>query len=300
MENMAASSAPVAATRWGLAPPWIGLLALVVAFIGTPLSHSLSVAAYRVLGRDQAHLLLLPLGMLALVLLWIAVRSRRESTATLLGYLSALLVWVGWAAYAFKFNEISLAMPMAMIEGSPRPMNLLFIQGSVGICLAMLVYFAFDKDSHCNAFRWLQRHLHLGLGKTEGSLERNYGRITFMETLTVLWFCYAASLFMGDARFLGYHHPGTYALVAALLLWGGYLLYRLFHFTRIMAAIRYAIPTKAILWIPLGEFFPRWGFYEEIWLEPWNYTGEVALTLLLFVGLGALSIWIPQRRIKNI
>lgn len=300
MENRAASNASSATARRGLLPPWVGLLALVVAFVGTPLSHSLSVTAYRVLGRDQAHLLLLPLGLLALVLLWIAVRSRRESTSTLLGYLSALLIWVGWAAYAFKFNEISLAMPMAMVEGSPRPVNLLFIQGSVGICVAVLIYFVLDKDSHCNAFRWLQRRLHLGLGKTEGSIERNYGRITFMETLTVLWFCYAASLFMGDPRFLGYHHPLTYALVGALLLWGGYLLYRLFHFTRIMAAIRYAIPTKAILWIPLGEFFPRWGFYKEIWLEPWNYTGEIALTLLLFIGLAALSTWIPQRRVTNI
>lgn len=285
--------------RRGLTPPLVGLLALFVAFLGTPLSHSLSVIAYRLFGRDQAHLLLLPLGLLALVLLWIAVRSRNESTGTLLGYLSALLIWVGWAAYSFKFNEITLGLPMADVEGSPRPMNLLFIQGSVGICVAVLAYFVLDKDTRCNAFRWLQRRLHLGLGRPEGGQERNYGRITFLETLTVLWFCYAVSLFMGDPRFLGYHHPVTYVLVGGLLLWGGFLLFRLFHFTRIMAAIRYAIPTKAILWIPLGEFFPRWGFYHEIWLEPWNHAGEITLALLLFVALGMVSTWIPQRRVAG-
>jgi len=282
-----------------LAPPFVGLLALFVAFLGTPLTHSLSVAGYRLLGREQSHLVFLPLGLLALGLLIAAVRSRKESTATVLGYLSALLLWTGWAAYAFKFNEISLQMPMASIEGSPRPMNLLFIQGSIGICILILLYFVLDKDTKCNAFLWLQRRLHLNLGRPQLGHERNFGRITFMETLTVLWFCYAASLFMGDPRFLGYFHPVTYALVGGLLLWGGYLLFRLCHFTRVMAAIRYAIPTKAILWIPLGEFFPRWGFYEEIWLEPWNYLGEVIAALLVFVALGIAATLIPQRRVKS-
>ena len=63
-----------------------------------------------------------------------------------------------------------------------------------------------------------------------------------------------------------------------------------------MASIRYAIPTKAILWIPLGEFFPRYGFYEEIWLEPWNYPAAMLGVLLVFLLFGALAMWIPQRR----
>ena len=293
------TSATATPARRGLAPPFVGLLALFVAFLGTPLSHSLSVGAYRVLGRDQSHLVLLPLGLLALVLLVFAVRSRKESTGTVLGYLSALLMWVGWGAYAFKFNEISLQMPMASIEGSPRPVNLLFIQGSIGVCVAVLLYFVLDKDTKCNAFLWLQRKLRLDLGRPQSGHERNFGRITFMETLTVLWFCYGASLFMGDPRFLGYDHPVTYALIAGLLIWGAYLLYRLFHFSRVMAAIRYAIPTKAILWIPLGEFFPRWGFYEEIWLEPWNNIGEITAALLVFVALGVASTLIPQRRVSR-
>ncbi|MFZ9653689.1 MAG: hypothetical protein ACO3A8_10120 [Steroidobacteraceae bacterium] len=273
-------------------------MALFVAFLGTPLTHSLSVTGYRVLGREQSYLVFLPLGLLAFALLVAAVRSRKESTATVLGYISALLIWAGWAAYAFKFNEISLQMPMATVAGSARPVNLLFIQGSVGICVAILAYFVLDKDTKCNAFLWLQRRLQLNLGRPQSGHERNFGRVTFMETLTVLWFCYGASLFMGDPRFLGYDHPVTYGLIGGLLLWGGYLLYRLFHFTRVMAAIRYAIPTKAILWIPLGEFFPRWGFYKEIWLQPWNYRGQIAAALLVFMALGVLATLIPQRRVK--
>lgn len=288
-------SGPAGLARWHR-PPFIGLLALFVAFLGTPLSHSLSVLASRVAGRENSFWVLFPIGGLALVLLVIAVRSRRESTATLLGYLSAMLMWTGWAAYAFKFNEISLHLPMAEIEGSRRPMNLLFIQGSVGVCIAVLAYFALDKDTKCNAFRWLQRVFRIDLGKPEPGRERNFGRVTFLETLTVLWFCYGVSLFLGDPRYLGYHHPATYAIIAGLALWGGYLVWRLVHFTRVMAGIRYAIPTKAIFWIPFGEFFPRYGFYEEFWLEPWNYATEVAVVLALFVGLGMLAILVPQRR----
>ena len=298
-EHDARSGPPTGAggplARWHR-PPWIGLLALLVAFLGTPLSHSLSVGASRLVGRENSFWVLFPVGCLALALLVVAVRSRRESTGTLLGYLSAMLMWTGWAAYAFKFNEISLHLPMADVEGSRRPMNLLFIQGSVGICVAVLAYFVLDKDTKCNAFRWQQRVLHLDLGKPEPARERNFGRVTFLETLTVLWFCYGVSLFLGDPRYLGYHHPATYAVVGALALWGCYLVWRLVHFTRVMAGIRYAIPTKAIFWIPFGEFFPRYGFYEEFWLQPWNYGPQIAGVLVLFVALGALAVLVPQRR----
>ena len=99
--NAAAQTAPPAPGPAGMArwhrPPFIGLLALFVAFLGTPLSHSLSVLASRVAGRENSFWVLFPLGCVALVLLVIAVRSRRESTGTLLGYLAAMLMWTGWA-----------------------------------------------------------------------------------------------------------------------------------------------------------------------------------------------------------
>ncbi|MCP5328806.1 MAG: hypothetical protein R3E75_11105 [Steroidobacteraceae bacterium] len=291
----ATANVPAGVARWHR-PPFIGLLALFVAFLGTPLTHSLSMLAGRIAGPGGRFWVLFSIGCLALVLLLVAVRSKRESTGTVLGYLSAMLMWTGWAAYAFKFNEISLQLPMAEIDGSRRPMNLLFIQGSIGICIAVLLYFVFDKDTKCNAFRWLQRVLRLNLGRPESGHERNFGRITFLETLTVLWFCYGVSLFLGDPRYLGYHHPVTYAVIGGLAVWGGYLLWRLLHYTRVMAGIRYAIPTKAILWIPFGEFLPRWGFYHEFWMEPWNYGTEIMLTLAIFVGLGMLTVIVPQRR----
>ncbi len=67
------------------------------------------------------------------------------------------------------------------------------------------------------------------------------------------------------------------SLVGTLTLWGFYLLWRLLKFTRIMAAIRYAIPTKGILWINFGETLPEYGWYEEVWLRPWAHPGAMLL-----------------------
>ena len=68
--NAAAPPVPPASGSAGVArwhrPPFIGLLALFVAFLGTPLSHSLSVLASRAAGREHSFWVLFPLGCLAL------------------------------------------------------------------------------------------------------------------------------------------------------------------------------------------------------------------------------------------
>ncbi len=146
---------------------------------------------------------------------------------------------------------------------------------------------------------WLQRRTGLGVGKPGTRRNRNFCRITFVETVYVIWFCYAISLFLGDPRIVGYHHPLTYAILAGLSVWGLYLLWRLMKFTRLMAAIRYAIPTKALFWIPFGEFFPRYGFYEEIWLRPWEYRWAMLAVLIVFLVLFLVSPRLPQRRVRE-
>src|SRR5690606_18493218 len=118
----------------------------------------------------------------------------------------------------------------------------------------------------------------------------------FLETIFVTWFCYAVSLFMGDERFLGYHHPVTYALVAFFAVWSLYLMWRLAKFNRVMAGIRYAIPTKAIFWIPFGELLPKYGFYEDVWVRPLEYSATMWAVFLLFLGLIVATAFLPQRR----
>ncbi len=281
-------------------PPWVGLLALIVVFLALPLSHSITTLVNFTVGREASHLVLMPLGLFSLLLLIWGVRRNEEVSGTLTGFISGYLLWTAWAAYSFRFNEISLNMPMPELgEGMRWPMHLLFIQGSIGICVLVLLYFVLDANTRCNAFMWLQRVLRLKLEDRSSVRQRNYCRITFIETLTVIWFCYAISLFMSDVRFLGYYNPITYALLAGLSLWGLYLLTRLVRFTRLMAAVRYAIPTKALFWIPFGEFFPRYGFYEEFWLKPWQYPLEMLAVLAVFAVLFLISPYLPQRRVTD-
>jgi len=280
-------------------PPFVGVIAFTAIFLGTPLAHAVSVLVRDALGPDQRFAAFFAMGAAALAMLLIGTRRNDEVSGTVLGYAAGVLMWVGWASYAFKFNEYSLSLPMVARDdtGAVLPIHLLFIQGSIGICIATLLFFIFNKDTRCNAFRWIQRAFRLKVGEPDTGQGRNYCRITFLETIYVIWFCYAASLFLGDGRFLGYDHPLTYAIVGGLAVWGAFLLYRLMKFTRVMAAMRYAIPTKSIIWIPFGEFAPRWGFYDEVWLKPAEYSGTMWAALLVCVGLLIAAGFLPQRKV---
>ncbi|MEQ8507437.1 MAG: hypothetical protein RIF37_06530 [Rhodospirillaceae bacterium] len=278
-------------------PPYIGLLAFVAVLLAVPLAHSLVIAVRDIVGYENAGGLFLSIGVVAAVMLYIGARRNEEVSGTLLGFTAGMLIWIGWASYSFKFNEISLAMPMAEVApGVKWPAHLLFIQGSLGICVATLLFFVFNKDTRCNAFRWLQKVLRMNLGDPSPAKDRNFCRITFLETIYVTWFCYATSLLLGDQRFLGYDHPVTYTIAGGLAIWGLYLLWRLCHYTRVMAAVRYAIPTKAIFWIPFGELAPRYGFYEEVWLNPLQYSAAMWTVLVAFLVLIIATGLVPQRR----
>jgi hypothetical protein len=281
-------------------PPFIGIIAFIAIFLGTPLAHTVSVLVRDVVGPDHSFAVFFVMGAVALALLLIGTRRNDEVSGTILGYAAGVLMWVGWASYAFKFNEYSLGLGLVARDdsGAKLPMHLLFIQGSIGICIATLAFFVFNKDTRCNAFRWIQRVFRLKVGEPDSGQGRNFCRITFLETIYVIWFCYAASLFLGDGRFLGYNHPVTYVVVGLLAVWGAYLLYRLLKFTRVMAAMRYAIPTKSIFWIPFGEFAPRWGFYDEIWLKPAEYSATMWTVLAVCVGLLIASGFLPQRKVS--
>lgn len=278
-------------------PPLVGIVALVAVFLALPLTHSLSMVA-RILAQSiDPFLVYVPIGVVALLLLIYGVRRNTEIAGTLIGFVSGMLLWTGWAAYAFRFNEMSLGLPMPVLDGSTRwPSNLLYIQGSFGICVVTLLYFVLDRNTRCNAFLWLQRLLHLDLGRQDSAQGRNFCRITFVETVYVTWFCYGASLFIADPRFVGFQNPVSYPLVGGLAAWGLYLFWRLMKFTRVMAGIRYAIPTKAILWIAFGEALPKYGWYEEVWLRPWDYPRVMLATLAIFAGLLIATMFLPQRR----
>lgn len=280
--------------------PFIGLFAFIAVLLANPVAHSLGVALKEMLPPTLGGAAHLFLGLIGCGMLLYGTRREGEVQGTLLGFAAGLLIWLGWASYLFAYNAIDLNMGMVEVApGQSRPAMLLYIQGSFGICVATLLFFVFNKDTKCDAFRWIQRKCRMSLGKAASGQGRNFCRITFLETIYVTWFCYGLSLFLGDNRFLGYHHWATYVIVALLGVWAVYLIWKLSKFTRVMAAIRFAIPTKAIFWIPFGEFAPKYGFYEDIWLKPQEYSLLMWGIFILFVALICATAFFPQRKAKT-
>lgn len=281
-------------------PPLIGIFAFLAVLLTLPVAHSWSAFTREIIPAAASGPANFLLGLCGLLLLIYAIRDgQQETKGTLLGFISGLMLWTGWAAYMFAYNHMALGRPMMDITPEQsRPLSILFMQGSFGICVATLLYFVLDKNTKCNAFRWLQRKLRLSLGRADSGQDRNYAKITFMETIYVTWFCYGFTLFLGDDRFLGYQHPATYVIVAAIGVWSLYLIWKLSKFTRIMAAIRYAIPTKALFWIVFGEYGPRLGWYKEFWLHPTEYTPEILGVLAITIILLTLPVYMPQRKQK--
>lgn len=278
-------------------PPLIGLFAFCAVILANPISHSLSVIAKYQVPREYTSYVHLAIGACGVALLIYGTLRDSEIWGTLLGFAAGLLVWLGWASYGFAYDAMNLDLsPVTLTPNQVRPVGLLYIQGSIGICIATLLFMGLNKDTKCNAFRWLQRHLRLDLGKSASAKHRNFCRITFLETIMVTWFCYGAALFMSDDRFLGSHHPATYILVAFFSVWSFYLLWRLSKFNRVMAGIRYAIPVKAIFWIPFGEYLPKYGLYEEVWLHPEDYSAEMWAVFLVFLVAIVSTAFLPQRR----
>ena len=280
-------------------PPLIGLIALVLTLVGNPIMHACVVATKKLFGPGQEFLFYQTMGAIMVVLLIWGIRRNKEVSGTLVGWVAGLLLWSCYASYAFKFNPISFDMPRYPISTDgelTRASHLLFIQGSIGICVLTLLFFVLNKDTKCDAFRWIQRVLRLNLGRPDSGQSRNVCRITFIETVYVIWFCYAVTLFLGDERFLGYHHPFTYFVFVGSAVWGLYLTWKLLRFTRLMAAIRWAIPTKAILWLAVGELAVKYGFYEEFWLHPLDYPIHMLVLVLVLLALLGLAAIAPQRR----
>lgn len=282
-------------------PPVIGVIALILTLAANPIMHAAVTAMKELAGPGHALIAYQIVGAIAFIALIWGIRRNDEVSGTLIGFAAGMLLWACWASYAFKFNAISYDMPRLPISdsGATRAPHLFFIQGSIGICLATLVFFVFNKDTKCNAFRWIQRVSRIDFGRPDSGKGRNFCRITFLETVYVIWFCYAVTLFLGDERFLGYHHPVTYFAFVGSAVWGLYLCWKLFRFTRLMQAIRYAIPTKAILWLAVGELAVKYGYYDEFWLQPLDHPGHMAVIVAVFLVMMLAATIAPQRKVNQ-
>lgn len=277
-------------------PPFVGVLAFIAVLGIVPLMHSALGIVTDLFPDRYSAPVSLAIGAVAVAMLVYGSLSRSEAVGTWLGFIAAHLAWTGWIELSFRFNPDFMGMGPLMVNGEHvLSASLLFVEATAGLLMATLPFFVFNRDTRCNAFMWIQRLCRYNAGKPLPATERNFARITFLEVIYVIWFCYAVSLFLVDSRFFGLHHPVTYVATFLLAIWSFYLLMRLGRFTRILAAVRYAVPTTGILWVTI-EITQEWGLFEEFWTQPQDYLLEMGILVGAFLLALVLAVIMPRRR----
>jgi hypothetical protein len=270
--------------------PLPGLLAFVMVFIWQGLGHTVMVLMEQVFGATWVFQSAFVVGAVGAVCVWVG-RNKPELSATLWGFAGGSLIWTGWIEFSFVWVADHLGVQdLGQTEAEYRIMP-----SSIGVMIATLVFFYFNKDTRCNAFRWLHRRLHMDPGASHSSQGRNISAIVAMEAIYITWFFYIALLLLYDERWAGDHHPATYVAFFVFMVWGLYLLQRLLRFQRVAPAVRYGIPTAIILW-NLWEIGGRWGIVSDFWIHPWDYASELGVIGLALGVVIVLSILSPARQ----
>ncbi len=275
-------------------PPYIGMFAFLVVLFVQPLGHTIMILNEHLMGSEYQYHTAAAMGLVGAYLLWLGMKRQGEVAATWLGFFAAILMWTGWIEFSFVAyaNHLDVA---PLIEGGEvvtKP-EYLVMPSSLGVMLATLAYFMFNRETRCNFFRWIHRHLKLGTGKPTRGLKRNFASITALETIYLLWFFYILLLLLYDQAILGDRHPAVFAYLIVNTVWALYLMRRLMHFSRVATAIRYAIPTAIIAWTSV-EILGRWGFFTEFWVEPSRYAMEMAAVTAAIAVFTAITIFTPK------
>lgn len=238
------------------------------------------------------------MGLAGLIIIVWGMKRGTEVAGTWAGFVGGTLVWTGWVEFSLHFHARyfgtkAMCAPglysYACMENPATKPEYLWMQGSVGFLLSIGLFFAFNKETRCNAFRWMHRHLKIPVGKPTRGLTRNFANIVAAETIGILWFFYVYLMFIYDETFFGEHHWFTYFSCAGFFVWSLYLIQRLIRYKRVTSALRYAIPTVIIFWNSL-EILGRWDLFEEFWIHPDKYRIQAALTFIAFVAFAVISI----------
>jgi len=260
--------------------PWPGVVAFTLAFVSQWLGHSAYTAIHELSGAAYPWVAF-AVGSAGFLIIWRGLREP-ETAATWMGLLGGLLIWVGWFEFSFTFFSELYAVPPYRVDAqyvAAPGANML--QATLPIMLALfLLYGMFNRNTKCNFMRWFHRNLHFSPGMPVPNNRRNFARITALETLFVIWFCY---LFWLYAFYFGSESPVVAAAYLGWTGWAAYLAWKLLKIPRVGHAVRYGIPTGTVGW---GSFeIPTYmGAYDEYWLKPFQYPLLTLAVLAIFIG----------------
>lgn len=248
--------------------PVAGPSALLFVSLWRVLAHNIAVLEHRWLSGPASLAFGALCGTVGVLLVWRG-RQRDELSASLHGFAGGALLWMGWFEHSFEFFARLMQVPPLVWNGVPAlPPNLVLLQGSVVMLLALLLLLGMNRDTGCRMFLWVRRHLHLDAGAPTPGLRKSYARIAALEYVMVSWFMYAVILLLLDPRLLGPRHPATAWLAAALCVWAGYLcLWRAPKLAPLAGALRWAIGAGGIVWLVV-ELAAQLRWIEEVWVRP--------------------------------
>jgi hypothetical protein len=271
--------------------PLAGYFSILIVWFGLALGHSLVVLQHSTFEMGGVDTVLSwTLGFGGFVLVWIGMK-REENQATILGYLGGNLIWCGWFEWTWRYFGHWLGIEPVMADGmmilSPE---LLMIQATTLLVVAMLIFLGANKDTRCRMFMWFHRNFKLRPDRMTPGFKRQHARNTAMETVFLIWTIYLFAIFINDPRGIRYDSIAAMVITVGFVVWAIYLINKLRRIRGLGAAFRYAIPTGNIAWLPI-EAFSRWGLYPEVWIKPVEYTGLMSTVLILFVaGVAAMYL----------
>ncbi len=236
-------------------------------------------------------------GFIGAWMVWIG-RNKSENAATLLGFTGGSLIWLTWIEFSFVWVADETGVEGIMWGAKETLGEYRVMLSSIGVMLASLMYFFYNKDTRCNFFMWFHRNFRMNVGERSSVQKRNIAVLVAMETIYVTWFCYIWLLLLYNPNVFGTDHWFTMVNAVFFGIWGLYLIQRLWWFQRMAPAVRYAIPTAIIVW-NVNEVLEKWGHLEEIWVQPQKYAFELSMFALALVAVVVLAIVSPARRIVN-
>jgi hypothetical protein len=283
--------------------PYAGLFCLVIVIMGLALGHSWLVLQRQLVGGPGSLDTVISMieGSIGVALVWVGLKMD-ENQATWLGYIGANFIWIGWFEWTWEYFGHWLKLEPILDKGIPiLSPGLLMIQSTSLTVILLLILFGANKDTRCRMFMWFHRNLHLRPGQMTAGFKRQHARNTALETLFLVWFIYLCAITINDPRLIRYDSTAAMVITLAFVAWGIYLVPKLARIRGLGAALRYAIPTGNILWLPT-EAFSRWGLYPEVWVKPAKYAGLMSAVLIGFAIAGVAifqSRGLGENAVKN-
>src|SRR5690554_4634326 len=136
-----------------------GLLAFLLVLLLMPIGHVIMILN-EILLEENKYVGAIILGIIGVVLfIWGIKKNHQPTVATILGFLSAVLIWTGWVEFSFMWVAEKENVAHLVKDGEiATKREYLVMLSSLGILMSMFFYFMFTR-SNCTFFIWIQNKL---------------------------------------------------------------------------------------------------------------------------------------------